>query len=132
MVRGKGLAENTGIQLIHRFIGKAAEAFITFCVAGTGNFNVLVYLFPIGNQSNFHAVNDGGELILKFGNQNFTIVLQPETFSNCILRNAQPADVTLGHVPQPFAIVDEVMNPSLQHSFKIYLHFPAIDFNHDA
>ena len=46
--------------------------------------------------------------------------------------DSHPADVPLAHMPKSLGLVHKCMNLSLQHGFKINLHFSSCHFNHNA
>ena len=86
----------------------------------------------VGNQCDFHLIDDTAEILVEASVEDFTEMVQVETLFGSRGGYPDPGDITLPDVLYPRGAIDEVVNLALEDRFEILLHLPSSDFYQDA
>jgi hypothetical protein len=75
MIGGKRLAQQAGVEGIHRLVGHSLEPAVSLVVNLAGDRNALVYLRLVGYQRNLYFIDDRRVIGEQFRVKNLAVIL---------------------------------------------------------
>jgi len=127
----KGLAQCAGVKFFHAVIRQVRQALVAEIIRIARFGKPFRQLCRIGKDGDLDFVDDGAEIGLEAGVQDFAKMLQVKPFIGCAIRDTDPGNIPLPDVLDTRSAVDEVMDLALKHRFEIFLHLPPSHLHHN-
>jgi len=132
MARGKGLTETAGVESIHRLIGHLIDTFISGLVFGPSGSRQFINIFLVGKERNLNFINYLFEILMEFGMQHDTDILQGKALLDSRLADTNPGDIPLADMHDALDIVDQMVNLPLHDRLKVGLEFASGNLHEDT
>ena len=128
----EGLAQRAGVELVYFVIGQIGQTLVAEIVGFACFFQPFCVQLRFGINRDLHLIHDCAKIFVEASVQDLTEMLDAKALISCVIRNADPGDITLTDMLDTRSAVDKIVYLTFEHGFEIFLHLAASNLDHDA